>query len=115
MKVSVRKAYKRPYENPMAVLSGEQVFPDFGKPTDIAGWVWCTAGDGRSGWTPTRWITQTNGKWHICRDYNSIELTIERGDLLEAIFEESGFYWAERENGDTGWIPCDNVTTAEET
>jgi len=115
MRVSVRRPYKRPYENPMAVLSGEQVFPDFGKSTDIEGWVWCTARDGRSGWTPRGWITQADGKWRICRDYNSIELTIVSGEVLEAIFEESGFYWAERENGDAGWIPCDSVTIAEGT
>ena len=115
MRVTVRESHKRPYENPMAVLSGEQVFPDSGRSTDIEGWVWCTAEDGRSGWAPRKWITQANGKWSTCRDYNSIELTIVRGEVLEAIFEESGFYWAEKANGEAGWIPCDSAIVTEET
>lgn len=109
MKVLVTAHYESPYENPINVLAGEFVVVDFTKSTDIKGWVWCTAKDGRSGWTPKQWLIQSNGKWKIIRSFNAIELAIEVGETLEVVLEESGFYWAKKANGDTGWIPCENV------
>lgn len=113
MRVLVDKPYMRPYENPMDVLAGEQVIPDFGRTTDIEGWVWCAAPDGRSGWAPRDWIVRTDGTWTICRDYNALELTVAPGELLEVIREESGFYWAKKVTGETGWVPCSHVTIAD--
>ena len=105
MKVIVIEAYERPYENPISVTKGERVSPDLSKPTDIEGWVWCTAQDGRSGWTPTSWLMRSNKSWRIDRDFNAIELTIARGEILDIILEESGFYLARKDTGETGWVP----------
>ncbi|HET6725016.1 MAG TPA: SH3 domain-containing protein [Gammaproteobacteria bacterium] len=109
MKAVVTKSYERPYENPIAVEAGEPVAPDFEKRTDIPGWVWCTAGDGRSGWTPRDWLTQRGNRWHISREFNAIELTVAPGEVLDLVFEESGFFWARKENGEVGWVPSENV------
>jgi len=92
MKVVVVNPYERPFENPIAVSAGEQVTPDFDKSTDIEGWVWCTAKDGRSGWTPKEWLTQSNGIWRVDREFNAMELTVVAVERLEVDFEESGFY-----------------------
>jgi hypothetical protein len=112
MKAVVIEPYERPYKNPIAVSAGEQVIPDFDKPTDIYGWVWCTAKDGQSGWTPKEWLTQSNGIWFVDREFNAIELTVVAGDPLEVAFEESGFYWVKTEDGESGWVPCECISIA---
>jgi hypothetical protein len=115
MKAIVIEPYERPYGNPIAVSMGEQVLPDFDKSTDIKGWVWCTAKDGRSGWTPEQWLIPSNGKWHLTREFNAIELTIVLGEVLDIVREESGFFLARREDGESGWVPCANVSVDNQT
>lgn len=110
MKAVVTTPYERPFENPISVAAGDPVVPDFAKHTDLKGWVWCTAKDGRSGWTPHDWLVQSGDHWHVNRTFNAIELTITPGETLELVFEESGFYWAKKENGETGWVPSENVS-----
>lgn len=114
MKAVVIKAYERPYDNPISVSAGEPVTPDFGKTTDVAGWVWCIAEDGRAGWTPERWLVQRGGAWLLGRDFNAIELTVAPGAVVDVALEESGFFWVTTESGERGWIPCENVAVSSE-
>ena len=93
MRVRVTRPYEQPYLDPIAVRAGVRVFPDFDRDTDIPGWIWCTAEDGRSGWTPRAWLNQDDGTWGIDRDFNTIELTVTPGERLDVMAEESGFYW----------------------
>ena len=109
VKAHVIKPYHRPYDDPISVAAGAPVTPDFEKDTDIAGWVWCTADNGRSGWTPQDWLEVSDGQWRIVRDFSAIELTISPGEELQIIEECSGFFWVQNERGDLGWVPCDHV------
>ena len=61
MKVIVIKDYEQPYENPISVKAGAYVIPDFKELTDILGWVWCKAEDGRAGWVPKNSIECIDG------------------------------------------------------
>ena len=115
MQISVHKPYERPYENPLSIRAGERVIPDFERTTDIEGWVWCTAPDGRSGWAPRGWFDEADGVWAVCRDYDAIELTVVPGEVLEVVLEESGYYWARKDTGDTGWVPADHVSVIDGT
>lgn len=115
MQVVVIKHYKQPYENPISVAANDRVTPDFGKTTDMAGWVWCSADDGRSGWTPRNWLVHDSGRWKIDRDFDAIELTVEPDEVLNAVLEESGFFWVTRHDGSAGWIPCEHVSVLERT
>lgn len=109
MKAVVVKGYRRPYDDPIVVQADEPVTPDFGRHTDVAGWVWCTATDGRAGWTPRAWLRRSDSRWHITRDFNAIELSVEPGDPLQIELEESGFFLVSNNSGETGWVPCDHV------
>jgi hypothetical protein len=111
MRIRVIESYQRPYDDPIKVSAGEPVVPDLNKLTDIEGWIWCTSRDGRSGWAPRSWLKQSATGWCLDRAFDAMELTISRGEVLEAIFEESGFYWARRQDGESGWVPCRNVST----
>ncbi|MGH8288858.1 MAG: SH3 domain-containing protein [Steroidobacteraceae bacterium] len=110
MKAVVIQPYQRPYENPIAVAAGDSVVPDFARRTHIDGWVWCTAKDGRSGWTPHDGLVESGGNWHVSRAFNAIELTVALGEILDLSCEESGFFWARKQNGEAGWVPAENVS-----
>src|SRR4051794_16242582 len=114
MKAIVTTPYRRPYNNPIAVRAGAAVVPDFEKFSELAGWVWCLAPDGRTGWAPRGWLERNGDEWRITRDYDAIELTVNAGDTLSIEFEESGFYWVEAQDGSKGWVPIANVTIVPE-
>lgn len=113
MRGIVTKSYRRPYDDPIAVAAGDQVTVDTDRYTDIEGWVWCTAMDGRGGWTPKKWLVRSSADWIVNRDFNAIELTVEEGDELELISQESDFFWVRNSNGDLGWVPTECVTVLE--
>lgn len=106
---TVTRAYRRPYPDPIRVAAGERVTPDFDKPTDIPGWVWCTDARGKSGWTPRAWLRDERGAWRIARDFDAGELTVEPGDVLALHAETADFYWATTADGRSGWVPTDCV------
>jgi phosphatidylinositol alpha-1,6-mannosyltransferase len=110
LRVRVVKSNERPYPDPIALDAGDAVAPDFTRRTDIAGWVWATAADGRSGWVPKNWLSRIDGTWRIERAFNAIELTIAPGEELVVAGEESGFVWARRDDGDAGWVPKECVS-----
>ncbi|MDE2234195.1 MAG: hypothetical protein KGK44_01450 [Gammaproteobacteria bacterium] len=112
MNAVVLKPYRRPYSDPIVVKAGDTLHPDFAKQTDIDGWVGCTAEDGRSGWTPRGWMQRAGEVWRITRDFNALELTIQPGEILDIVLKQSGFYWARKSTGGTGWVPCLNVGIA---
>ena len=113
MRVRVTRPYEQPCADPISVRAGARVFPDAERKTGIPGWLWCVAEDGRVGWTPRAWLRREGGVWRIDRDFDAIELTVESGELLEVLEEESGFYWAANSGGDRGWVPCEHVTPAQ--
>ncbi|HEX5314633.1 MAG TPA: SH3 domain-containing protein [Gammaproteobacteria bacterium] len=108
----VIKPYERPYANTIAAGAGETVVPDFDRHTDIAGWVWCRARDGRAGWTPRAWLSRKGEEWRLDRNFDAIELTVHPGETLEVQFEESGFAWASKSNGEKGWVPIECLELA---
>ena len=114
MKAVVVKAYQRPYDNPLVVAAQDAVVPEFEKHTEIEGWVWCTANDNRSGWVPRSWLSKTESAWRVDRPFNAIELTVVPGETLDVALAESGFFWAAKQNGEAGWVPCENVSVAEQ-
>jgi len=101
----VIKDYRQPYPDPIRVRAGDRVTPDPARETDWPGWVWCTAEDGRGGWTPRAWLRQAGDEWHITRDYDALELTVRVGDAVTPEFAESGFLWVTTPDGRRGWIP----------
>lgn len=109
MRVIVTQGCETLCPDPIVVRAGDAVVPNFGKYTEIHGWVWCTAQDGRVGWTPERWLEAGGDRWRITRDYNAFELCVAPGELLDVELEESGFLLVRRHNGASGWVPCENV------
>lgn len=101
----VRRAYLRPYPDPIRVKAGAVVTPDTSRITDVVGWVWCKDADGRSGWVPEAWIDRSSGVCRMRSDFDALELTVTPGDRLILHFSESGFLWVTDEKNESGWVP----------
>jgi hypothetical protein len=77
--------------------------------TDWLGWVWCVHPSGRSSWVPENFLHREGDITQAARDYVATELTVNAGQQLELLEEESGWYWCKTEAGDFGWVPVENV------
>lgn len=99
--------YKRPYANPIVVSENEEVVPDFERTreTDFMGWTWCCGPDGRKGWVPNAWIVKKPETWRMRFDFNAMELNVQKGEVVTLEFSESGFVFARKSDGVSGWVP----------
>jgi hypothetical protein len=105
--VMARRRYQRPYAAPISVRSGEvvQIDRERSSSTDLFGWLWCRGPDGREGWTPEAWLEVSEDQGCATRDFSALELDLEPGERLQALFAESGFIFARKEGGEEGWAP----------
>jgi hypothetical protein len=108
LSAEVIKAYTRSSENPMIARSGALLTPIRRDP-DWPGWVFCVDENGVEAWVPEEWLITEKQQTRLIKDYNSIELTLQLGEHLVLHAEESGWYWASRANGETGWVPANCV------
>lgn len=104
------KANRTPqYPDPIDVNTGEIVVLGKTDP-EWPGWQWCTDGRGKSGWVPIEWIeARGNACGIIKHPYTARELPISIGQKILVQRQESGWYWASNEAGETGWIPSSHV------
>ena len=111
----VNADYKVSNTNPFSVTTGE-VFQvseksDFWNNNPHWIWIWCTDQHGRSGWVPKNLIDfHADGMKGIARySYAATELAVVVGDELIAEKEESGWIWCKNKQGESGWVPLENV------
>jgi hypothetical protein len=107
-KGQVIKAYKSACPDPLVVKAGEELAVE-DKESEWSGWIWCTNKQGRNGWVPEKYIERKGDTCNALRDYDAAELSARVGEKLSIIFEESGWVWCTRRNGEKGWIPLENI------
>ena len=107
--VRVVADYQAPYADPIQVNAGDEVVVDPDKHTGIAGWVWCTKRDGKSGWVPKTYVEYIGMVGKMRSDYDAIELTVHAGEILTVHKAESDFYWVTDQKGVQGWVPIAHV------
>ncbi len=71
-------------------------------------WVWCTNQSGKSGWVPKGYVVQNGEIWRACYDYSAVELSVEVGEKVEVLQQESGWIWCRNERGESGWVPAES-------
>lgn len=77
-------------------------------------YVWCTDQHGHAGWVPDFYLEMTGPREaRALRDYDATELTVARGEVLDALDEAGGWLQCRNAAGLVGWIPADNVEPAE--
>ncbi len=111
--VRVVADYERCYPDPLTVSAGERV--QVGRrDEEWPGYVWCTAGAGRAGWVPERYLEQSGSEGVLRCDYSARELSVRAGELLTVELEESGWVWARNAAGESGWVPVRNLGPSQE-
>ncbi|NPV59300.1 MAG: hypothetical protein HPY75_06515 [Actinobacteria bacterium] len=70
------------------------------------GWVWCVNREGRGAWVPEGFVTRRGGVCTALRDYDSSELNVRAGDVVEVHEEAAGWLWCRDREGRWGWIPA---------
>ncbi len=102
-------AYQTPYPDPIIIRAGEALAIE-DRECEWAGWVWCTTQGGKSVWIPEKYVDRRGDKGAARRDYSARELSVAVGEeLVMSDQEESSWVWCTNQEGESGWIPLDNV------
>jgi len=108
MKHLVIKSHKPSFEYHLEIEKGD-ILRFERKPTATPGWIWCTTTEGKSCWVPQAWVKMKDKQCEIMQNYNSKELAIEIGEIIELAFIESGWAWVSNSINESGWIPIDCI------
>ena len=108
--LKVIKNHKSEFQVPLITKKGE-IVEEQERETEWAGWLWCRNSSGVHGWVPKAYIESTSelGHFQFLQDYNARELTIDEGQEVIVLDEESGWAWVRTPLGDEGWIPLENL------
>lgn len=106
----VRAGYNAQYEDPITFRQGEEIVVS-DRTYDWEGhpWVWCSNQAGKSGWVPQGHMDALGEKGIARVDYDAAELTVEAGEEVLVVDETHGWLLCRRPDGDTGWVPAENV------
>lgn len=103
MKVKVIKEYHSEFPNPLILKKGDRVLIDHLRDKH-AGWKFCKTTH-NEGWIPEAYLDINGNLGELNRDYDATELSVKEGQLLEVLYEESGWLWCKTEEGKSGWCP----------
>ena len=108
--VKVIKNHKSEFHSPLIATKGETIEGQE-RETEWEGWLWCQNSSGVNGWVPKIYLESTtqSGQFQFLKDYNSRELTADKGQEVIVLDEESGWAWVRTPLGDEGWIPLENL------
>lgn len=96
------------YPDPIRVRAGERL--RVGREDDeYPGWAWCTAPDGREGWTPLVILRREGPEAVARRDYSAAELEVRRGQHVEVLEELAGWLRVLDADAREGWVPVECV------
>jgi hypothetical protein len=73
------------------------------------GWIWCISREGVGAWVPEGFVKKQGDSCIALRTYDSTELTVTVGDVLQACEEAGGWLWCTDGKGRWGWVPASSV------
>lgn len=103
MRVTVARA--RDHVENVRIREGEaivvghrnQQFPEF---------LWCAVEDGHAGWVPEVFLRMDGTREATAlRDYDAAQLTVIKGELLEALEQVGAWVRCRNAAGAEGWVP----------
>jgi uncharacterized protein YgiM (DUF1202 family) len=108
--LKVIKDHRSEFHHPLIAKKGE-IVEGQERETEWEGWLWCRDSSGFQGWVPKKYLESTSksGHFQFLRDYNARELTIDKGQEVIVMDEESGWGWVRTTLGEEGWIPLENL------
>ena len=108
-KCKVTKPHKSKFPNPLKFNKGDTVSVNTDR-DDEPGWLWCIDVNGIEGWVPEVYVERNGASGSLNRDYDATEMNITVGEELQILDEESSWLLCRKPNGETGWVPGDNVS-----
>ena len=108
--LKVIKDHKGEFHVPLVAKKGE-IVEGQEKETEWKDWLLCRNSSGIHGWVPKTYLESTSesGRFQFLRDYNAREITIEQGQEVIVLDEESSWAWVRTFLGEEGWIPMENL------
>jgi len=108
--LKVIKDHKSEFHVPLVAKKGE-IVEGKEKETEWEGWLLCRNSSGIYGWVPRTYLESTSesGQFQFLRNYNAREITIDQGQEVIVLDEESSWAWVRTPLGDEGWIPMENL------
>ncbi|MCL6458939.1 MAG: hypothetical protein K6T85_13110 [Gorillibacterium sp.] len=73
------------------------------------GWVWGVNETGKESWVPRNYLHIVDSLGTAIEDYNAFELTVQLGDIVTILCEESGWFHCINANNLMGWVPNESV------
>lgn len=71
-------------------------------------YCWCTSHKGSQGWVPQSYLQMTGDAEAVAtRDYDGVELTVGKGEIVEILDDEGGWRLCRTVRGTVGWLPGD--------
>ena len=111
-RMRVSESYVPGYVDPIRFREGEIISVGHHDQQWTA-YVWCTAQDGAQGWVPESYLEMTGPHEAVAkRDYDGVELTVGKGEVVDVLDEEGGWAWCRTVRGSTGWLPNDILQAA---
>ena len=100
----VTKEHKASFPKAMITEKGERV--KVGKEdTEMPGWYWCKDVHGMEAWIPNTHIDIDASEAVFNQPYNSIEHTVELGEIVQYLGESLGWIECLNKEWKYGWIP----------
>lgn len=106
MRGEVTAAWEASHPDPIVLAAGDRVAVER-RDSPWPEYRWCAAPDGREGWVPAEILTETAAGWVAALPYDARELTVEAGDIVEAMRLLAGWWWCRSSDGSEGWIPAE--------
>jgi hypothetical protein len=107
-KYRVTKGHKASFTYALIAVEGDEVTIGREDP-EMPGWYWCKNQNGVEMWIPRTHLRIEGQRGHFTQDYNSTELSVDVGEVVQVLGESLG--WAEclDHNWRYGWIPTDKL------
>jgi hypothetical protein len=69
------------------------------------GWIWVSTPDGRGSYVPEDILEIGGATARVRTAFSARDLSVKRGERVEALREVSGWLWCRNDAGETGWLP----------
>jgi hypothetical protein len=76
---------------------------------EMPGWFWCESQEGAWSWIPVEYLDIEGSMGTLTKDYDTLELSVEVGEVLEYVTNVKYWTLCRRSNGSKGWIPTKNL------
>ena len=104
----VIKEHKASFPYAMIAKIGDKVIVNK-EDSEMPGWYWCRDEDNVEAWVPKTHINIEESFATFNQPYNSIELTVKPGDLVQYLGEALSWTECLNEDWKYGWIPSNKL------